>query len=105
MVTIKFPPEWDTRGFIVLKDAARLTCLSDDRYVIGEKHLKALYEGGIPFKVVSPEPAQAVEALRVGYGDLGVSCHITNSAVEPGVQVNTNHGTVVITAPGDVKGV
>jgi hypothetical protein len=42
-----------------------------------------------------------VEALRVGYGDLGVSYHITNSAVEPGVQVNTNNGTVVITASGD----
>ncbi len=103
MVTIKFPPEWDTRGFMVLKDAARLICLSGDRYVVGEKHLKALYDAGIPFEVVSPEPAQTVEALRVGYEDLGISYQVTNNAVEPLVKVNTHNGTVIITAPAVIE--
>jgi hypothetical protein len=96
MITIKFPSEWDTRGFMLLKDVARLTCLSDDRYVIGEKHLKALYEAGIPFDVVNPEPEQAVKALSVGYKDLGVSYQVTNNIVEPIVKGNMQNGTALI---------
>lgn len=77
MVTIKFKPEDGMRGFEVLRLTGSVRCLSDDRYVCGTKHLKALHGAGMEFEVVS-DPAIAVRYLLNTYQQLGISCQVTS---------------------------
>ncbi len=90
MVTIKFKPEDDIKGFEVLRRTrVAVICLRDDRYVCGAQHLKALHEAGLSFEVVSTDLALAVRYLLNTYQQLGISCQVVSADAEPVVQISS----------------
>ena len=103
MLTIKFAPEHELRGFVVMKDAALLTCLKGGRYLCGEKHLKALYEAQIPFEVVALEPEKAIFHLTKACEKLCIAFQVTDDSASHTLVFATQNGSAVITQPAPAE--